>query len=176
MPKECAFCPATAKLSGEHLWSDWMNDLFPGKKRFTSKNEKGEIIVDRISDNLDWKAKVVCEPCNNTWMSEIESKHAKPAMKDLIAGDLDIPVSQARARSIALFAFKTAVIFDHMKRDREPFFLRSVRHRFREHLAIPPQVRMWMARFVPMGKGEAHACYHEGEISLTNRLKLYVCT
>ena len=33
-----------------------------------------------------------------------------------------------------------------------------------------------MAGFVPMGKGEVHTSYHEGEISPTNRLKLYVCT
>jgi hypothetical protein len=175
MAKECAFCPETAKLSAEHLWSKWMDNLFPGKKRFTSKNEKGEITADWASDTLDWKARVVCEPCNNTWMSNIESK-AKSAMSDLIRGESGLVISQSRADAIACFAFKTAVIFDHIQRSRELFFSRPVRHGFRESLAIPTTVRMFMAGFLPAGKGHVHTCYHEGTISATDRIILYVCT
>jgi hypothetical protein len=154
-----------------------MNELFPGKKRFMKKNEKGEVIEQWFADNLNWKAKVVCKSCNEGWMSNIESQHAKTAMADLIQGKLDLPISQSRARSLALFAFKSAVVFDHVRREKEPFFLRSIRHRFRECLAIPPTtVRMWMAAFLPIGKGEVLTSYHEGDLSPTNRLKLYVCT
>src|SRR5713226_119049 len=172
--KECAFCPETAKLSAEHLWSDWMNALFPGRKRFTSKNDKGEIVVDRLSRRLDWTARVVCQPCNNTWMSEIES-NAKSAMSNFIRG-MTGPISQSSADSIALFAFKSAVNFDHVRRDRKPFFTRSVRHGFRESSAIPSSVRMFMAGFLPRGKGHVHTCYHEGPLSPTERVNLYVCT
>ncbi len=98
-----------------------MNDLFPGNKRFTSWNEKGEIANQWGSKALDWTAKVVCKTCNETWMSQIESKHAKPAMTDLIRGKTAVPVSQSRADSIAFFAFKTALIFDYIQRKREPF-------------------------------------------------------
>lgn len=174
MAKECAFCPETAKLSAEHLWSQWMNDLFPGEKRFTRKNEKGEIVGAWKSDTLDWKAKVVCETCNNTWMSDIEST-AKAAMSDLIRGESGMVISQSSADSIACFAFKTAVIFDHIQRNREPFFTRSVRHRFRASLAIPTTVRMFMAGFLPAGKGHVHTCYHEGDFSV-GHIALYVCT
>lgn len=175
MARECAFCPETAKLSLEHLWSDWMNDLFPGKKRFVRKNEKGEIISQYVKEHLDWKARVVCRHCNNTWMSQIEQKHAKPAMVDLITGKLDIPVSNSSAHSLALFSFKTAVIFDHVSRGRVPFFDRASRHQFAKILTIPPTVAMWMAGFLPRGKGEVHTCYHEGEVS-NRRLELYVLT
>lgn len=173
--KECAFCPETANLSLEHLWSDWMNDLFPGKKRFTRKNEKGEIISQFISPDLNWKARVVCKKCNNTWMSQIEQQHAKPAMTDLITGKVEIEISNSRARSLALFAFKTAVVFDHVARTRPPFFERSDRHRFATSLVIPNNVGMWMAGFLPVGKGEVHTCYHKGELS-NRRLEMYVCT
>jgi hypothetical protein len=122
MPRECAFCPATAKMSGEHIWSDWMNGLLPGKKRFISKDKDGKVIFQRIAKELDWTAKVVCKPCNETWMSKIEGDHAKPSMEDLITGKLDIPIMQSRANSIALFGFKTAVVLDHLRRDPEPFF------------------------------------------------------
>jgi len=153
-----------------------MNDLFPGKKRFTRKNEQGEIVADWKASHLDWKARVVCRACNNGWMSDLENNHAKPAMTDLILGNKRLTLTQSRARSVALFAFKTAVIFDHIRRDRSPFFQRSSRHRFATNLVIPLGVSMWMAAFLPVGKGEVHTSYHEGDLFPTNHLRMYVLT
>jgi hypothetical protein len=171
MPKECAFCPSTAKLSGEHIWSDWMGALFPGKKKYLDLIKR----KNWSSSELDWKAKVVCEPCNNGWMSEIERLHAKPAMADLIDGKLDIPIPQSRAKPIALFAFKTIVVLEHLNRSRAiRFFPRQVRYRFREKLEIPPKVRMWMTGFLPKGQGRIFTSYHE--LPKPDSLELYVCT
>jgi hypothetical protein len=174
--KECAFCPETAKLSLEHLWSAWMDELFPGRKRFTDLDEEGRVIRERYTKELDATAKVVCENCNNGWMSNLESQHAKPAMMELITGKVDIPISKSRARSIALFAFKTAVVFDHCNRSDPPFFQRSSRHLFAKSLVIPFGVSMWMTGFLPIGKGAALVRRHEGQLSATKSLKLYVCT
>lgn len=129
--KECAFCPHTAKLSAEHIVSDWINDLFPGKKKFSLKTAQG-VDTEWTSNSLDWRAKVVCETCNNTWMSEIENNHAKPALTDLIIGNTDIAFTESRARSITFSAFKTGVILDHSQRDRQPFFSRRIRYAFRD--------------------------------------------
>lgn len=176
MRREYAFSQSTAKLTGEHLWSDWMNVFFPGKERFVSRDAVGRVISDRVSGSLDWKARVVCEECNGGWMSDIESNHAKPAMSDLIKGTPGILLSFSRTNSIALFAFKTAVVFDYMQRNRMPFFARSVRNQFRESLTVPPTVRMWMAGFVPNGRGRVLTLYHAGELPSANRFELYVCT
>ncbi|MGB8523552.1 MAG: hypothetical protein WCD43_11345 [Candidatus Acidiferrales bacterium] len=153
-----------------------MNELMPGNKHFTLKNAEGAVIVDYMSGTLDWKAKVVCEACNNGWMSDIESSHAKPSLTDLIIGKMDFLITQSRARSIALFAFKTAVIFDHLARKREPFFLASSRHAFRESLTIPSNVQMWMAGFRPPGKGKAQTVYHTGNVPGKNSIEIYACT
>jgi hypothetical protein len=151
-----------------------MNALFPGKKAFRTVNSSMKVTKSWSSSQLDWRAKVVCQPCNNGWMSTIESQHAKPAMTELIAGKLDIPIAQSRAKSIALFAFKTAIILEHLNRSRTiRFFPRQVRHRFRETLEIPPTVRMSMAGFLPPGKGRCVTIYHE---SPADSLELYVCT
>jgi hypothetical protein len=177
MARECAFCPATAKLSAEHLWSDWMNALIsPGRKRFISRDEKGAIKAVWQGTELDWKAKVVCKPCNETWMSKIESQHAQPAMADLIRGHTVGMITQSRASSIALFAFKTAVIFDCIRRNHPSFFLRSVRHGFKDSLTIPISVNMWMAHFALRGKGGVVTWYHEGQVAPTGRFELYSCT
>lgn len=176
MPKECTFCLHTAKLSAEHVISDWIDALFPGKKLFTRTNQQGEIVGRWVADEIDWTAKVVCEKCNNTWMSDIENQHAKPAMTDLILGKTNVPIRQSSARSIALFAFKTAVVLDHSHRSKQPFFSRRIRNAFKEHLDIPRTVQMWMAGFARRTRGDIHASYHQGNLSPTNRLELYVCT
>lgn len=153
-----------------------MDAFFPGEKRFVSRDAAGRVISERVSGSLDWKARVVCEKCNRGWMSNIERHHAKPAMSDLIKGTPGIMLSPSAAHSIALFAFKTAIVFDYMQRNKAPFFARSVRHQFRESLTIPSTVRMWMAGFVPNRKGHVLTLYHAGEIPSADRFELYVCT
>ncbi len=179
--KECAFCPHTAKLSAEHIVSDWINDLFPGKKKFSLKTAQG-VDTEWTSNSLDWRAKVVCETCNNTWMSEIENNHAKPALTDLIIGNTDIAFTESRARSITFSAFKTGVILDHSQRDRQPFFSRRIRYAFREHLNIPANVNVWACPYIPRSRGDFHTCYQTGALSLEDHpsasypLELYVFT
>ena len=130
-----------------------MEDLLPaGPKHFTRTMPDGtEQRFPRAK--LDWKAKVVCETCNSTWMSEIESQHAKPSMSDLISGKLDIPIDLPRAASIAVFAFKSVVVVDHMARGRMPFFSQFARYAFARTHTIPANVNMWLAGFLPMGTG-----------------------
>src|SRR3954468_13090910 len=119
----CAFCPYSAKLSAEHIWSEWMRDLLPIKRfRFYRRDENRVPVTTWNKSNLDVTAKVVCKRCNEGWMSDLESSHAKVALQPLILGDQHITISEKRSRSLALFAFKTAVVIDHMGRDGNPFF------------------------------------------------------
>jgi hypothetical protein len=129
-----------------------------------------------LSKKLDWTIKVVCERCNNTWMGEIESKYAKPVMTPLILGRAGIAITQSDADAIGRFAFKTAVILDHLARARPPFFSRFARHEFRKCHAIPASVRMWLAGFASLERGNAKTIYHEGEDSTGNRFQFYICT
>jgi hypothetical protein len=176
MVKECAFCPATAKLSGEHLWSDWMKTIFAGKNfTFTQRDSEGKATNVWRSSKIDLTAKVVCKSCNESWMSRLESQHAKPALSDLIVGSKELALSQWRANSIALFAFKSAIVIDQMRRGA-PFFGRSLRHKFARTLIIPKHVQMWLAGYLPMGSGRFNTYYADASISNGGRLDLYVCT
>src|SRR4051812_5525667 len=95
---KCAFCPDTAKITGEHIWSEWMRALFSATRfRFIQRGEDGSVLNEWPSDEINLKANVVCKPCNEGWMSNLESQHAKPAMTDLIVGDKEIAISQNRA-------------------------------------------------------------------------------
>ncbi|MGE0406488.1 MAG: hypothetical protein AB7O65_09320 [Candidatus Korobacteraceae bacterium] len=153
-----------------------MNGVFPGRKRFTDKDITGKVTGAWIAPELNRTAKVVCEQCNNGWMNDIENFHAKPSMSDLAKWVGDVPISQSRANSIALFAFKSAVVIDHICRNRPPFFDRSIRHRFRTHLRIPPMASMWLTGLVPGANGHIQTWYYESTSPPPNNLKLYVLT
>jgi hypothetical protein len=181
MPK-CAFCHDEAKLSGEHVWSDWMNRVLPAiPYQFTRENETGE--PDRWKTrSLNQKLPVVCENCNNGWMSDLENLHARPAMKDLITSDKGTLLSPERLRSIAIFAFKSAVIVDHALvpnpkfRDREPFFSADSRTAFRQSLVIPAGVQMWLGAFKEEGHGILRALYHASPPEVEHGFESYVLT
>jgi hypothetical protein len=91
-----------------------MGRLFTGKKyRFMRRNEDGEVVKQWPMSGIDLTAKVVCKACNEGWMSNLEQRHAMPAMTDLIIGKTELISLQLRTDAIASFAFKTAVILDH---------------------------------------------------------------
>jgi hypothetical protein len=169
MPTECAFCPNTADKSGEHVWSQWMDKLFAFKKTLVQTIPPRPA---RKTAALNWTVKVVCKKCNETWMSDIESK-VVPAMTPLILGKTGINITQSQADTISLFAFKTAVILDHIDRKRTPFFPRSVRHQFRTSHAIPVYVRMWLAGYGLFEEGHLRAVYDEGTMSTGHPVKFY---
>jgi hypothetical protein len=76
--KECAFCASTADMSLEHVIGDWISKCLPGDKILT-RTDNGKVSSWPAS-TINWTAKVVCEPCNNGWMSDLENDVAKPAL------------------------------------------------------------------------------------------------
>lgn len=95
--------------------------------------------------SMDHTAKVVCVPCNTGWMSDLESRHAKPAMKQMILSDNPTYLTTEQLVSIAICAFKTAVIGDHTERGKLPFFPAQARRRFANTLRIPLGFQVWVA-------------------------------
>jgi hypothetical protein len=175
---ECAFCPSPAVTKGgEHLWSDWINKILPPLKfkvlRIDEENKPHQF----LRRSLDMKTPVVCERCNNGWMSDLENKHAKPAMADLILSDKLISLSPDRLKSIANFAFKTAVVADHFSiPPRQPFFSTASRHAFAASLDIPRGVQIWIASFREGSHGMFRGMYHESPANTARHFELYTCT
>jgi hypothetical protein len=176
MSRRCAFCPSTAKLSAEHIWSEWISAIQPGKKVFRRYDADGQLLKSWVAKTLDWTAKVVCEECNNTWMSDIEHLHAKPSLADLITGKSEVPIDAKRARSIALFCFKTTLVIDQVSPSEPPFFREEERYAFRTNLNIPPIVKIWMANFIPSGKGRVNSGYFKTSTSPADMIRSFVCT
>lgn len=131
-----------------------MNALFPKEPITFEKIEQDGSVSKRWPANkLDMKANVVCKKCNETWMSAIEERHAKPAMADLIVGKHVGEITRRRAQGISVFAFKTAVVANRMLPKADDFFLQPERYVFRESLQIPADVAMWLVGFGSSNEG-----------------------
>jgi len=167
-----------AKLSREHVHSDWMNAIIPGTWNRVVFSSDG-LHAEHDSLELNWTVNVVCETCNNGWMSDLENNHAKPILSPLIAGEMDIPITQLDAHSIAIFAFKTAIIVDLIRKGKVvvPFFSRRIRAAFRRTLDIPTSVNMWMCAYATKEKrADVLSAYYKTEMPRIGPFELYVCT
>ncbi len=145
--KNCAFCLRPAVMSGEHLWGAWIGRLYgepTSPYSFNTRLSDGHYKSWK-SRSVDLKAHVVCEPCNNTWMSDVEAEASK-TMGNIITDAAPVSLLPLGIKSIAAFLFKTAVVADHTRPNIRPFFP-SVRKRFAESLEIPAGVQMWIASF-----------------------------
>jgi hypothetical protein len=140
---ECAFCEST-DLTKEHFFAAWIDEKF-SLSWTTTYMDKNYQSYTHDSVELDFQAKVVCGRCNHTWMNDIEFQHARPVITPMMLGQIGIPVNNAMAQSMALFAFKMAVVADMSRRRELPFFPRRMRHAFRISRYIPQGVFMWMA-------------------------------
>jgi hypothetical protein len=158
-------------MTGEHIWSDWMNKLFPmSGVTFQGLGQDGSVTKQWPARNLNLKTKVVCGPCNNGWMSLMERDFAEPAMTDLILGNHIGELSRKRARGLSLFAFKTAVIVNRSLPQTEWFFTSSERYAFRKSLAIPNDVTMFLVGMEDVkgagGAGGFNVSYPDRSLSL----------
>src|SRR5437870_1568909 len=147
--RECAFCVRqAAKLTGEHVWSAWIVELLKpltSGYRFTRWDETGAY-KKWHSPKMDQKTNVVCKDCNEGWMSDIETE-AKQTLSWIIRDGARVSLLTRGIVTLAVFAFKCAVVANYMALNESPFFTPHTRHRFRESLIIPAGVHMWLAAF-----------------------------
>lgn len=132
-----------------------MNKLFPNSSITHRKIAPDGTPLSKgwTASKINLKAKVVCRPCNNGWMSRLENDFAKPAMADLILGNRMSELSKRRARGLSLFAFKTAVIANRSLPESEWFFETSNRYIFRQSLTIQPNVAMFLVGMADSSHG-----------------------
>lgn len=151
MPREkdsCAFCPETANITGEHLWSAWAGKMLGEREYLFTRTDPDGRKSSWVKDELDLTANVVCGGCNGTWMSELETRMKDVAGEMMCHGTPAI-LNESEVETIAAFGFLKAVIADHMNRHwEESFYTLEERQLFRRNLTIPSRVQVWLARTV----------------------------
>jgi hypothetical protein len=152
-PRRCIFCGSTtAKMSKEHIWSEWVSKMFkPKHGRFWSYSitKTGDLQEHRFAAQK-MRVKCVCEPCNNNWMSDLETE-VKPIAGPMIldkATALDLSLFDQTV--LALWFTKISMIVDQFDLpDQHGGFFTPVHHsNFMNKLKIPPRTAIWIARHV----------------------------
>ena len=134
-------------LSGEHIFSDWMNRVLGYRKYNITKTDSlhGDF-KPWAAKSLNLKAKVVCEDCNSGWMSELENNLALPVLGSMLNKAYPFCLMPSGTAALSCFAFKGAVVCDHLEIGRrKPFYSPSARNRFKLSLDIPPGIQIWLS-------------------------------
>ena len=76
-----------------------------------------------ITASAQVKIKAVCRPCNNGWMSKLETD-SKPLIGRLIE-DFPLSLHTSQQTLLARWTLKTAMVLDGVTKERNRFYTRS---------------------------------------------------
>lgn len=151
----CIFCGSNKRPTREHIYADWMKAYLPRigdrtihvVKHGPESLKKGR--MNRPGDFFSQKLRVVCDKCNNGWMSVLQKK-SKPILVPLLLGDW----SKCRRTDLKILAQWT-VMFVMVSQYIDPataVIPFDVRERFMTDKAVPRNWRIWLG-LVDFGSG-----------------------
>jgi hypothetical protein len=158
-PRPCIFCgprEAGNRMSGEHLWSEWMADLLPashGRKYIETRQTFGarKIAIakpafrKRQGTANKRRIKVVCMKCNSEWMGDLESAN-KHVLTPLILGKAGQLASVERER-IAQWTALKVMVSEHdpeLGHKPMPIFSQATRDVFKTNQKVPSGFKIWV--------------------------------
>jgi hypothetical protein len=124
----CIFCERMG-LTREHLFADWLRVLFPRSATDThnhgvttwGQSSSGRIyamptLTVHQGHSGSRKVKCVCGPCNNGWMSRLETR-TRPILMPLIQGNFH-RVSPFDQKTLASWITKTIMVAEFLFPER----------------------------------------------------------
>jgi hypothetical protein len=133
--KPCGFCGARVKLSEEHIFADWLAPYLPDigpaghttsqrmhripgpkgvaalkMKPLTVKAKSG-ILQGRRKPVKSSSLKIVCERCNNGWMSRVQDQ-VKPILLPMLHGLWPTEISRWDRRILAAWATMFTMVIE----------------------------------------------------------------
>jgi hypothetical protein len=154
----CLFCGQPfgqgRRRSAEHIWPQWMHHLLPDQDSpgggglvrqdpYTLETTYHEVHQTQGKIINTMRPRVVCEECNNGWMSRLDDR-TKPLLQEMIAERPAVLHADDQAVLAAWFFMKNAVAEARTPSSRATSDL-SRAILFRNHLA-PPYAAIWIAR------------------------------
>jgi len=181
-PGRCIFCHGFG-LSKEHLFSDWLRELFPRAADDThSVGEKDETpwrLTQHQGHSGTKKFRSVCKKCNNEWMSGVDDA-AKQVAVPLIRGEHST-VTRDIQRALALWFAKTAVIADYRKPKRS-LVPQAQRAHLMNNKEPPAEWEIWIASYEGTDYRDLALHHNSGRLDFTpvrgpgEQFKGYVAT
>src|SRR5208337_3743580 len=145
--RQCLFCANNAN-SKEHACPLWILKMRKDKNWGPIKRTV-EGRPTKITASAEVKIKAVCQPCNNGWMSGLETEN-----KSLIGGllnDRPLPLDTSQQRSLARWTLKTAMVLDGVTKERNRFYTRSECENLYLKSVIPDRTTIWVGRYYRTG-------------------------
>jgi hypothetical protein len=155
-PVKCIFCGDAVRLPKEHVFGEWLEELFPRDAQtkhdalFTAwLDESGAHTPAHKRETKQGhvgskKLKVACRSCNSGWMSTLE-KRAKPTLTHLIAGNR-YKLTGDKQALLATWAAKTAMVAEFF-RPIDDGITQAERTLLKERLSPPENWFVWMAAY-----------------------------
>jgi hypothetical protein len=149
----CLFCdnPADRK-SKEDVLPVWIQEKMKGKRPVVVDGFYGYHPIVKQGVKSTVKTGCVCGGCNHGWMSALEGKARKilgPLMEDI-----QLSLDKEQKLTIARWSVKTAMTMTALnRRQRESFYDREERVRFRESWTFPRHTSIWLGRYGGSAEG-----------------------
>jgi hypothetical protein len=157
--RACIFCGSQERLSGEHVYANWLREFLPRRVKYTShwvSQDGGDVKRGKLSrpgDPFSQRLRIVCKNCNSGWMSQLQTA-SKPFLVPLLQGEwpaLDAPAQLAVARWITMTSM--VIEFADPPTAEVPWTHRAD---FSETRSIQPNWHVWIGRHDP---GSKHSAY-----------------
>lgn len=176
----CIFCLKPGKMTDEHVWGRWLKPYLVGSSnKFSAHNTvlartgtSKEWVRNRAGIMLQSSVPVVCETCNNGWLSGIQEK-GKRHLIPLILGSRKV-VDEGAQREIGTWAAMSTMTGEYISRRPETIAVsQSERSLFKETHRPPPGWKVYIGNYAPnVGNSNwVHACmpiYIEGDLLVPN--------
>lgn len=143
--RRCIFCGG-GPLTREHVFGEWfrklvgINEPRPGSVTHHVPGSAIEHDFEAIPSART--ARVVCQECNNGWMSRLEQE-ASIILTPLLQGQSGT-LSNADLETLARWAFKTAYVLDAASPGSGASFPATHRYALRERGELPARSAVWM--------------------------------
>jgi hypothetical protein len=149
--KYCIFC-GDSPTTREHIWAAWLGQYIAKTKvNYTS----GMVIVnlDRTRQNSTklWggdphgrRLQIVCRPCNNQWMSALQTA-AKPILIPLITGK-SLVLTYERQKALAAWAAMSVICAEYFYPERAATSVVDRRWFFKNRVPSD-SMRIWIGDF-----------------------------
>jgi hypothetical protein len=158
--RSCIFCERRSpevKISKEHLFADWLRELFPRTSETTHTmgiiNWMGWVVGSRPPTTMHQgqghsgskKVRAVCQNCNETWMSNNVEDVAKPILIPMMTNEA-ITLNASMQRILSTWAAKTAMTADRVHPSKSALH-QTERIWLMDELSPPSGWHVWVASY-----------------------------
>lgn len=175
-PGRCIFCASSGNLSKEHLFPDWLKELFPRDKNATHSfgtidpyqglitREPKIAQVPKQGHIGSRKLRIVCKSCNETWLSRLEEE-VMPFLTHMIIGK-NVGLTPATQKVLARWASKTVMVAER-SRPRDDGISQTERTWLMDNETPPENWLVWIAGYNGTAWRELGLCQQRGALQET---------